>query len=112
MLYLVICAVILVLSLALRLASALGLTIPLLYALLAPTLFYDWFHANPVLAEGIGYALFALTVFSWVIALIRKLTELIQRKRDDRIAGELFLRRLRQAKAEGRDTVSTEGLWR
>ena len=112
MLYLAISAVVVLLSIVLRLASALGLTIPLLYALVAPTLFSGWFHANPVLAEGIGYALFTLVALGWFVSLIRRIAALAQSRRDDRIAEELFLRRLRQAKAEGRDTVSTADLYR
>lgn len=101
-----------IISAVLRLVSALGLTLPLLYGLIAPTLFYDWFHSNQQLAEGIGYALLGVAVLSWLISLVGKIAAFIRERRDDRAAKELFLYRLRQAKAHGMDTVSTEGLWR
>lgn len=112
MLYFVIGAAVLVISIIFRLTAALGLTIPLLYGLLAPTLFSKWFYANQPLAEGIGYALLALVALSWLISLISKIVQLVQARRDDKIAEELFLFRLRKAKEKGEDTVSTEGLWR
>jgi len=104
--------VMIVLSIIFRVAAVFRLTIPLLYALIAPTLFYGWFHANQALAEGIGYGLIGLTVLSWIFTFVRKVREWLDRRCDDKIAEEMFLRRLKQAKAEGRDTVSTEGLFR
>jgi len=105
-------AVVIVISIILRIASALGLTIPLLYGFLAPTLFSGWFHANQQLAEGIGWALLGLVALMWVLSIIRKIARLIEQRREDKAAEEVFLYRLRQAKAQGIDTVSTEGLWR
>jgi len=105
-------ALIILLSILFRVAAAFRLTIPLLYALIAPTLFFNWFHSNQALAEGIGYALFGLTVLSWLISFIRKVCEWHARRQDDKIAEEMMLARIRDAKAEGRDTVSTEGLFR
>ena len=62
--YLLFVAVIFIISAIFRLASALGLSVPLAYALIAPTLFYDWFHSHQALAEGIGWALISLTQLS------------------------------------------------
>jgi len=112
MLYLIVFSVVIVISIILRVASALGLTIPLLYGILAPTLFSDWFHANQQLAEGIGYALLAFVALLWVLSIIRKIARLIERRREDKAAEEVFLYRLRQAQSQGIDTVSTDGLWR
>jgi hypothetical protein len=100
------------LSILFRVVAVFRLTIPLLYALIAPTLFFDWFHANQPLAEGIGYGLIGLTVISWIFSFVKKVREWRDRRQDDKIAEELFLRRLEKAKAEGKDTVSTDGLYR
>lgn len=112
MLLVVLFVLVTVLSVVFRIASALGLTIPLLYGILAPTLFSSWFYAKQPLAEGIGYALIALVALSWVISLIGKIAVRIQERREDKAACKLFLYRMRQARARGEDTVSTEGLWR
>ena len=112
MLYMIILAVVIVISIILRIASALGLTIPLLYGFLAPTLFSEWFHANQQLAEGIGWALLGFVALMWVLSIVRKIARLVEQRREDKAAEEVFLYRLRQAKAQGIDTVSTEGLWR
>ncbi len=111
MLYLIIFAAVIVISIVLRIASALGLTIPFLYGLLAPTLFSDWFHANQQLADGIGWALVGLVGLMWVLSIVRKIAKLVEQRREDKAAEAVFLYRLRQAKAHGIDTVSTEGLW-
>lgn len=103
---------IIVLSIIFRVAAALRLSVPLLYALIAPTLFLDWYHENLPLAEGILYGLIGLAVLSWVFSFIRKVREWRYRRGADKLAEEIMLERIRQAKAEGRDTVSTEGLFR
>ncbi len=105
-------ALMILLSILFRVAAVFRLTLPLLYALIAPTVFSGWYHANQPLAEGIWYGLIGLTVLSWIFSLVRKVREWLDRRRDDKIAEEMFLRRLAQAKAEGLDTVSTEGLFR
>lgn len=110
--YISVFALVLALSLALRLASVFRLTIPLLYALIAPTLFHGWFTAHPALANGIGWALLGLTALSWVVSLVRKTRELVAARRDDRFATELFLRRTELAEANGEDSISTAGLYR
>lgn len=105
-------ALIILLSILFRVAAVFRLTIPLLYALIAPTLFFNWFHANQPLAEGIGYALVGLTVLSWIFSFIRKIRQWRDNRREDKIAEEIMLARIRDVKAEGRNTVSTEGLFR
>jgi uncharacterized membrane protein YuzA (DUF378 family) len=105
-------ALIILLSILFRVAAVFRLAIPLLYALIAPTLFFNWFHANQPLAEGIGYALVGLTVLSWIFSFIRKIRQWRDNCREDKIAEEIMLARIRDAKAEGRNTVSTEGLFR
>lgn len=57
---LIIGAAIVILSIIFRLASALGLTLPLAYGIIAPTLFYDWFHSHQSLSEEIGWGLLGL----------------------------------------------------
>ena len=110
--YIGIGAIMILLSIIFRVAAVFRLTIPLLYALIAPTLFFNWFHSNQVLAEGIGYALLGLVALSWIVSLIKKIRQWRLDRNDNKLAEEIMLDRIRQAKAEGRDTVSTEGLFR
>jgi len=84
-----------IISVIFRLASSLGLTIPLAYALIAPTLFYDWFHSNQQLAEGIGWALLTLVAICWIISLIRKIASLVQMHRDAEIEDMILLHRIK-----------------
>lgn len=105
-------ALMLILSILLRVAAFFRLGIPLLYALVVPTVFHTWTEAHPVLSENILWVLLAFTVISWLYTFVRKIHARMERRRDEQIASVLFLRRLDQARAEGRDTVSTEGLFR
>jgi len=93
--YLAIAALILIVSIILRLASALGLSVPLAYGVIAPTLFYDWFHTNQQLAEGIGWALVALVAASWLISLIRKIIDIVQKRRDAETEDMILLHRIK-----------------
>lgn len=54
----------------------LRLTIPLLYALLVPFLFRDWYYAHEALGNGIFFGLLALTLLSWTVTLVRKIRKL------------------------------------
>ena len=63
------------LTLMMKAASALRLGIPLLYALIVPTVFHEWFYANYTLAYGIWYALIALVALSWVVTILRRVRE-------------------------------------
>ena len=63
------------LTLLMKTASALRLGIPLLYALIVPTVFHEWFYANYTLAYGIWYAMIAFVVLSWVVTILRRVRE-------------------------------------
>ena len=54
----------------------LRLTIPLLYALLVPFLFRDWYYAHEALGNGIFFGLLGLTLLSWTVTLVRKARQL------------------------------------
>lgn len=60
-------------ALMFKIASTLRLTIPLLYALIVPTVFSSWYHANQLLADGIWYGLLAMVALSWLVTIIRRL---------------------------------------
>lgn len=95
MLYLIVFGVIVIVSVVLRISSALGLSVPLMYGIIAPTLFYDWFHTHQQLAEGIGWALIALVAISWIISLIRKIADAVDRRRDAEIEDMILLHRIK-----------------
>ena len=95
MLYLIVFGVIVIVSVVLRISSALGLSAPLAYGIIAPTLFYDWFHTHQQLAEGIGWALIALVAISWIISLIRKIADAVDRRRDAEIEDMILLHRIK-----------------
>ena len=59
-------------SILFRLAGALRLSIPLLYALIVPTLCHEWYYAHTRLATGIWYAMLGLVAVSWVVSVVRK----------------------------------------
>jgi hypothetical protein len=99
------------LSILLRLAAVCRLTIPLLYAMVVPTVFRGWYLAYTALAEGIWFVLLALVLLSWAVSLIRRVIDFVGEYRTDREAMELFASRVRQARANGEASVSTEGLW-
>lgn len=98
MIYLIAFGIVTIVSVILRISSALGLSIPLAYGIIAPTLFYDWFHANQPLAEGIGYALLGLAVLDWVISLIRKISQFVQKHRDAEIEDMILLHRIKDGR--------------
>ena len=95
MLYLIVFGVIVIVSVVLRISSALGLSVPLAYGIIAPTLFYDWFHTHQQLAEGIGWALIALVAVSWIISLVRKIAGFVERRRDAEIEEMILLHRIK-----------------
>ena len=94
-----------------RLALKLRLGVPALYIVLALTVFHDWTQANPALADGILFTLVGLAALSWVVTGARKLCEIIDQCREDRAAAELFAHQIRQARASGQYTVSSDELW-
>lgn len=95
-----------------RLALKLRLGIPMLYAVLALTVFHSWTQANPALADGIFFALVGLAALSWAVTAARKLYDLIDGWREDRAEAELFVDRVRQARANGECAINADGLWR
>ncbi len=108
-------AFVIVLSIIFRVAAAFRLTIPLLYGLLAPTLFSKWFYANYDLANFIGYALLAVVGLSWVISLVRKIRVFIADRREERFSEDLLRERIRtatQRDENGYLIVDTDDLFR
>ena len=101
-----------VLALLSRLAALTRMTIPLLYTVSMLTVFHSWYRAHTVLADRILFALVGLVVLSWLLSLLGRVWSFIQEKRDNRAAVEYFKYRVRKAKEDGEDTISTEGLWR
>ena len=98
-----------IVSIIFHIASATGFVLPLAYGLIVPTLFYDWFHANQALAEGIGWGLVALAALLWLTSLVRRISKLVHCHRKHRADEELFLYRLQQAKAQGSSRVDMRG---
>ena len=54
-----------------RLAHTLRLSVPLLYVILAITVFRPWYVAHTILADGIFFVLPGLTALSWLYTLVR-----------------------------------------
>ena len=98
-------------SLALRLAHGLRLTLPLLYAVVVPTLLRSWYLAHTTLAMSVFYAALALVAVSWLVSLVRIALDAIEDLTTDSAAVERFAERVRAARANGEGNVSTEGLW-
>ena len=57
-------------TLLFRIAGRLRLSIPLLYALVVPTIFHQWYYANYAVANGIWYGMLVLAALSWVVTLV------------------------------------------
>ena len=101
MAYLMLGIVMIFLSIVFRLAAVFRLTIPLLYALVVPTVFHEWYYANQTLANVIWYVLLAVVVLSWVVSLIRKVRGILLRRRDDKMLELIVLSRMREAQMHG-----------
>ena len=112
MMFLVIGAGLGVLAILFRLAALTRLTLPLLYTLSMLTVFHGWYQAHTALADNILFALVGLVVLSWPISLGKCVWSFIQEQSEDGAAVEYFAYRVRKARENGEDTVSTEGLWR
>lgn len=67
----------LLLSALFHAASLLHLTLPLLYALLLPTLFSGWYYSHYTLANVIWYALIVLGLIAGCVSLVRKIHDLV-----------------------------------
>ena len=108
----ILCAVPLLLPILFRLVLKLRLGIPMLYIVLALTVFHNWTQDNPELADGILFALMELVALSWVVTGARKLWEFIGQCQEDRAEAELFAHRGRQARASGEYAIIAGDLWR
>ena len=72
MMYLCVGAGLGLLALMFKAASVLRLGVPLLYALVVPTVFHGWFYANYDLAYGIWYAMLVIVALSWIVTIVNK----------------------------------------
>ena len=90
-----------------RISRALRLSGPLLYALLIPTLFRQWYLDNTLLADGIFFALLLLVAVSWVITLARWLRTVIDHKRAERNAINQIRCLGRLAREQGVEYIDT-----
>lgn len=55
-----------------KLAAKLRLLVPLLYVLIAGTIFHEWTTENEIFAIGILVTLVLISLGSWVITVIKK----------------------------------------
>ena len=101
MAYLMLGIVMIFLSIVFRLAAVFRLTIPLLYALVVPTVFHEWYYANQTLANVIWYLLLAAVALSWVVSLVRKVRGILLRRREDKMLELIMLNRMREAQMYG-----------
>lgn len=110
MAYLMLGIVMIFLSIVFRLAAVFRLTIPLLYALIVPTVFHEWYHSNQQLGDLIGYLLLAAVALSWVISLVRKIRGILLRRREDKML-ELMRNTRPICAAPPRISVSLTIIW-
>ena len=96
----------------LHLAIRLRLGIPMLYAVMALTVFHGWYQANPAFGDAIFFGLVGLAALSWVVTAAWKICDAFDEWRADRAAAQQFADRVRQARAAGKYAIGTEGLWR
>lgn len=94
----------------LRLAFRLRLGLPLLFSLGMLTVCHSWYQAHTALADGIFLALVGLAALSWAVTFLRWVAETVGYVLADRLAGAALASRVRQARAEGRSMVDTQGL--
>ena len=112
MIFLVISAGLGILAILFRLAALARLTIPLLYTMSMLTVFHGWYQAHTALADNILFALVGLVILSWLFSLGKCVWSFIREQSEDGAAVEYFAYRVRKARENGEDAVSTEGLWR
>ena len=89
-------------SVIFRLKAIFCFLYPLMYGLIAPTIFFSWFHDHQAIAEAIGYGLLILAALVWIISLIGKIAEIVQNRRA--IKAE-FLYQLALAKKNGTNEI-------
>ena len=56
-----------------RIAGVPRLSVPLLYAMIIPTVFHGWYYAHYALANGIWYVLLGLVAVSWIMSIIGRI---------------------------------------
>ena len=110
MLYFMFGAAILLLSILSRLAAVFRLSIPLLYALVVPTLFSGWYYSYYTLANAIWYVMLAVTLLSWVYTLVRKIAALVEQRWYEKAKEEILIQRVREAGRNGGGTVRVDDL--
>lgn len=110
MLYFMFGAAILLLSILSRLAAVFRLSIPLLYALVVPTLFSGWYYSYYTLANAIWYVMLAVTLLSWVYSLVRKIAALVEQRWYEKAKEEILIQRVREAGRNGGGTVRVDDL--
>ena len=101
MAYLMLGIVMIFLSIVFRLAAVFRLTIPLVYALVVPTVFHKWYYANQTLANVIWYVLLAAVALSWLVSLVRTIWGILLRRREDKMLELILLSRMREARMYG-----------
>lgn len=69
------CVIIVFFTLLFQFAGALRLGTSLLYALIIPTIFHEWYYTHTNLANGIWYAMLVAVAVSWIITIARKVWE-------------------------------------
>ena len=94
----------------LRLAIRLRLGVPILFALGMLTVFHSWYQTHTTLADGIFLVLVGLAALSWAVTFLRWVAETVGYVLADRLAGAALASRVRQARADGRSMVDTQGL--
>ena len=63
------------LPILLHLAIRLRLGIPMLYAVMALTVFHGWYQANPAFGDAIFFGLVGLAALSWVVTAAWKICD-------------------------------------
>ena len=102
MAYLILGIVMIFISIVFRLAAVFRLTIPLVYALIVPTVFHEWYYANQTLANVIWYVLLAAVVLSWVVSLVRKIRGILLQRRENKLLELIMINRIREAQMYGK----------
>ena len=78
------------LPILLHLAIRLRLGIPMLYAVMALTVFHGWYQANPAFGDAIFFGLVGLAALSWVVTAAWKICDAFDEWRADRAAAQQF----------------------
>jgi Ca2+/Na+ antiporter len=81
---LVVGGVVVIISLAFKLAKLLRLTIPIIYIGIVLVFFRSWYDTNVLFANAILGMLIALVLISWVITVCRKVrSRRVERNREE-----------------------------